>query len=236
MTSVQPLLDAMGRSARELEPTSADVAAILQRAHRPRQRRLRAGRSLAMTGALMLLVAAALMTVPVTRTALGNAVDAFFGGLAPDHAVNGQPLTASQVPPWMRSETKRGLVVAGTDKNRLIAYRDHGAYCFHYGASIGECADGREWARELANYPVVLRGPTGGVGHPGGVLYGFTRGDVSSVVLTFAIRSPATANARNGGFAIPTDARWQPRELKLRDVRGHTITTINVASRFTAYR
>jgi hypothetical protein len=236
MTSVQPLLDDLARHARELEPTSADIEAILQRAHGPKRHGLRTGRSLAVTGSLVLLLVAALMAVPVTRTALGNAVDAFFGGLTPDHPVNGQPLTGSQVPQWMRAETKRALVVAGTGKDRLIAYRDHGAYCFLYGASVGECADGHEWARELAQYPVVLRGPTGGVGHPLGALYGFTRGDVSSVRLTFATRPPVTANARTGGFAISTDARWQPQELELRDVRGHPIATINVAGRFSAYR
>jgi hypothetical protein len=185
-----------------------------------------------MTGALVLLLVAALMAVPVTRTALGNALDSFFGGLTPDHPVNGQPLTGSQLPRWMREGTERALVVAGTGKDRLIAYRDHRAYCFLYGASVGECADGHEWARELAQYPVVLRGPTGGVGHPIGALYGFTRGDVSSVRLTFARRLPITANARNGGFAISTDSRWQPRELELRDVRGHIIVTINVAGRY----
>ncbi len=136
----------------------------------------------------------------------------------------------------MRSEAKRALVVAGDGQDRLIAYRDHGAYCFLYGASVGECADGHEWARELAQYPVVLRGPTGRLGHPTGALYGFTRGDVTSVRLTFAMRPPVTANARNGGFAIRTDARWQPMELQLRNIRGHVIATINVAGRFSAHR
>ena len=161
-----------------------------------------------MVAALTLSLAAALIVVPVTRTALGNAIDGFFGGLAPDHPVNGQPLRGSHVPAWLRADTTRALVVAGIGQDRLIAYRERGAYCFQYGPSVGECADGHEWAQELAQYPVVLRGPTGGVGHPVGALYGFTRGDVTQrALLTFVNRPPVEANARNGGFAIHTPTR-----------------------------
>jgi hypothetical protein len=236
MTSAQPTLDDLGRRARKLEPTSAEVDAILRRAHEAKESRLRTPRSIVIVAALTLSLVAALVAVPATRTALGNAIDAFFGGLAPDHSVNGQPLRGPLVPAWMRAETKRALVVGGVGTDRLIAYRDHGAYCFHYGASVAECADGHEWAQELAQYPVVLRGPTGGVGHPVGALYGFTRGDVTSVTLTFVNRRSVRANARNGGFAIHTDARWKPRELELRDIRGQIIATVSVAGRFTAYR
>ncbi len=236
MTSVQPFLDDLGRRARKLEPTFAEVDAIVRRAHDAKQGGVRTRRSVAMVAALTLSLVAALVAVPGTRTALGNAIDVFFGGLAPDHPVNGQPLRGSHVPAWLRADTTRALVVAGIGQDRLIAYRDHGAYCFQYGASVGECADGHEWAQELAQYPVVLRGPTGGVGQPVGALYGFTRGDVTSVLLTFVNRPPVGANARNGGFAIHTDARWKPRELELRDIRGQIIATVSVAGRFTASR
>jgi hypothetical protein len=83
----------------------------------------------------------------------------------------------------------------------------------------------------VARSTVVLRGPTGGLGHPIGTLYGFTRGDVASVRLTFATRPALIASARNGGFAITADARWKPQQLDLLDANGHTITSIDVGAR-----
>lgn len=235
MIGTEELLDELGCRARALEPNPSDVEAILRRVHLPVRRRARP-RPLVIAGMLALLLLTATIAAPTTRNALGDAVDAFFGGLAPGHSVNGQFLTGTQVPRWLLPEARNALVVAGSGKDRLIAYRDHGGYCFLYGTSVGECADGREWARELAQNPVVLRGPTGGLGHPTGALYGFTRGDVTSVRLTFATRPPLTTSARNGGFAISTDARWQPQQLQLRDAHGHTIAKLDVKDRFSAYR
>ncbi|MGH2929308.1 MAG: hypothetical protein ACRDL8_13990 [Solirubrobacteraceae bacterium] len=237
MTATEQLLDDLGRRARQLEATPADVHAVLTRAHaptslpRPRERRIPV---LAIAGVLALLIV--VMAIPTTRTAVAGAIDAFFGGQTPGHAVNGRELHGAQVPRWLTADTHRALLVAGTGKNRLIAYRQGDAYCFDYGAAVGECSSAHEWEHELAQHPVVLRGPTGGVGHPRGALYGFTRGDVATVRLSCADHPPITASARNGGFAIPTDARWQPQRLTLLSHDGQVIAIVDVADRFSVYR
>ena len=231
MTVADELLDEVARRARTLEPTAADIEAILARSRsrlRTRRPALATWR-VAVIGLVAVLLAS--IAVPATRTALGSAVDSFFGGRTSDHGITGRRLTGKQVPRWLASETRHALVVAGTGSNRLIAYRTGGAYCFMYGTGVGECADGNEWARELAQNPVVLRGPTSGLGHPIRTLYGFTRGDVASVRLTFATRPALIASARNGGFAITADARWKPQQLDLLDANGHTITSIDVGAR-----
>jgi hypothetical protein len=235
MTTTEQLLDDLGCRARQLEATPADVHAVLAKAHaptsppRPRPRRIPV---LAIAGVLALLIA--VLAIPTTRTAVGNAIDTFFGGQTPGHPVNGRELHGAQVPRWLGADTHGALVVAGTGKNRLIAYRQRGAYCFAYGTGVGECASAHEWEHELAQHPVVLRGPTGGLGHPRGALYGFTRGDVATVRLSCADHPTITASARNGGFAIPTDARWHPQQLTLLDKHGQVIATINVTTRFSA--
>jgi hypothetical protein len=240
MTASHHLLEELGHRARRLEPSAQDVKATLRRLDGRTARlpaRLVAGRSLgSLAFALAILMLGAAMALPAPRAALTGAIDSFFGGAAPGHDVTGRPVSGAQLPRWLRSETHRGLIVAGAGHNRLVAYRMQGAFCFAYGSGVGECASGSEWRRQLAHHPAVLRGPTGGVGHPIGTLYGFTRGDVASVRLTFRSRAPLSASARHGGFAINTDARWDPRELKVLDARGKTIATLDVADRFTAYR
>lgn len=235
MTATEQLLQDLGRRARQLEATPADVHAVLIRVHpraspsRPRERRIPV---LAIAGVLTLLIV--VMAIPTTRTAVGSAIDAFFGGQTPGHAVNGRELHGAQIPRWLGADTHRALLVAGTGKNRLIAYRQDDAYCFDYGPSVGECASAHEWEHELAQHPVVLRGPTGGVRHPRGALYGFTRGDVATVRLSCADHPTITASAHNGGFAIPTDARWRPQQLTLLDDHGRVIVTVDVTDRFSA--
>ena len=172
------------------------------------------------------------LAVPATRTALADAVDSFFGGQARDHRITGQPLTRNQIPRWLAGETRHALVVAGTGEKRLIAYRSQGQYCFLFGAGVGICASGRDWAQQLARNPVVLFGPTGGPGHPRGTLYGFTRGDVATVRLTLSTRPPITASATNGGFAINANAHWKPKRLDVLDANGRTITSVSVVARF----
>jgi hypothetical protein len=241
MSNPHELLCELARDARRLEPSEADVRAILRRA-RSRRRRLRwspARPALVAAGLVMVLVVAATASVPSTRAAIGDAIGSFFDGKAPDHDVTGTTLTRAQLPQWMRSQTDHALVIAGSGENRLIAYRERsGAYCFLYGPGVGECADGGEWGRVLARNPVVLRGPTGGRGatpgtdKPLGGLYGFTRGDVASVRLTFADRPSITAGARTGGFAMDSDLRWKAERLEALDAAGRTIAAVDVADRF----
>ncbi|MGH2895519.1 MAG: hypothetical protein ACRDPM_19945 [Solirubrobacteraceae bacterium] len=232
MISDERLLEELG-GIRQLEATSVDVDAVLARAHTPTRSRRSPMLALAI-GVLAVLTALAL--TPGARSALAGVIDAFFGDQIPNHAVNGQALHGLQVPRWLRPDLHRALLVAGSGNDRLIAYRQDRAYCFDYGGSVDECASAREWSRELAQHPVVLRGPTGGVGHPRGAVYGFTRGDVTAVRLSCATHPPISASARNGGFAIPTDARWQPQQLTLLGHHGWVIATVNIANRASAGR
>jgi hypothetical protein len=243
VSNAHDLLHDLGREARLLEPAETDIQAILRRARSGRRaRRWSGGRpALVAAGLILVLILAATASVPSTRAAIGDAIDSFFGGKAPGHGVTGTPLTPAEMPAWMRSVTDRALVIAGSGENKLTAYRegkDGHYYCFLYGTGVGECADADEWGRILAQHPVVLRGPTGGRGatpghdHPDGGLYGFTRGDVASVRLTFADRPAITASARNGGFAMVSDLRWKAQRLEALDADGKTISAVDVTDRF----
>jgi hypothetical protein len=223
VTIEDQLLVELARRARQVEPRPADIETILQRSHNRMQPAVRSWQ-IALVGLIAVLLAT--LAVPATRTALANAIDSFFGGQVPHHAITGEPLTGKQVPRWLASQTDHALVIAGKGNNRLIAYRNHGQYCFAIGSGVGLCSTARSWAHQLAQKPTVLYGPT-----PAGTLYGLTRGDVASVRITFKAHPAVTASAHNGGFAINTNSRWSPQWLHALDANRQTITSIHLTSR-----
>lgn len=207
------LLD-LAMHARRLEPSDADVQSILRRAHAGRSRQPSARRVAVVLAAAAVAIA---LLVPGARTAIADALDSFFGGSVPGHQISGVDLSGRRLPRWLIGQTRHGLVVAGQGQNRLIAYRDHNAYCFAFGSAVGICDSAHGWTDQLANHPVVLYGPTS---H----LYGLTRGDVSSVRLTFAHHHMITIPTPNGGFTITTQPRWQIQQLETLDSHGQIVS------------
>lgn len=210
------LLSDLAARARRLEPSDADLQSILRRAHAERSRQPSAPRVAVVLAAAVVAIT---LLVPGARTAVADAVDSFFGGSVPGHQISGVDLSGRRLPRWLIGQTRHGLVVAGHGQNRLIAYRDQTAYCFAFGSAVGICDGAHGWADQLADHPVVLYGPT-----PQHTLYGLTRGDVSSVRLTFAHHHVITIPTPNGGFALTTQPRWGIEQLETLDSHGQVVS------------
>src|SRR4030081_118622 len=99
MSIQDELLDELARRARKPEPTADDMQAILTRSQAP-ARRPALGRWRVATIGLLAVVLGA-VAVPATRSALGSAVDSFFGGRTPGHGIAGRRLTGNRVPRWL---------------------------------------------------------------------------------------------------------------------------------------
>ncbi len=210
------LLSDLATRVRRLEPSDADVQSILRRAHAGQSRQPSPRR---VAVALAAAAVAITLLVPGARTAVADALDSFFGGSVPEHQISGVDLSGRRLPRWLIGQTRHGLVVAGHSQTRLIAYRDQTAYCFAFGSAVGICDSAHGWTDQLVNHPVVLYGPT-----PQHTLYGLTRGDVSSVRLTFAHHHMITIPTPNGGFAITTQPRWQIKQFETLDSHGQRVS------------
>jgi hypothetical protein len=227
----------VGEAARRLEVSDGLVARVAARAQRRPRRRLE-GRSPAWIAGCLVVLAVGGVAVPAPRAALVGAIDRLLGDEAP-----GEALTPGQIPDWIAADRPAGpvRVIAGEGDDRLIVYRVHSpgsspSICAMYGDSVGECSDAAGWREELADHPVVLRGPTGRPLGPR-TLYGFLRGDVAQVRLEYE-RGPATvAPTPNGGFAITVGADRigpdeRPTRLVALDRSGRPIASEDVGDRF----
>jgi hypothetical protein len=235
MTTIDDLLRDLAAETRAVEPSAGAIDASVRRAER-QPRRHRARRRLVPTFArpgaaalagVLLVLAGGTMAVPATRAAIVGAFENVFG----DGSSGGARLTGSEVPPWIERDAQGVRTIAGHGHERLISYRERGFYCVTYGDSVGECSSQGDWLKTLADHPVVLRGPTGGIAEPRRTLYGLTVGTVAEVRIDYE-RGPATvADASAGGFAITADLTRAPTVLTAVDAAGHTVTTIDVAAR-----
>jgi hypothetical protein len=234
MTTVDHLLRDLAAEVRAVEPSAGAIDASVRRAQlQPRRHRSRrrlvptfARPGAALAGMLLVLLGATL-AVPATRAALVGAFDNVFG----DSSSGGARLSGSEVPPWIEPDAQGVRTIAGHGHERLISYREGDFYCVAYGNSVGECSSHEDWLKTLADDPVVLRGPTGGITEPRRTLYGLTAGTVAEVRIDYE-RGPATiAGASAGGFAIKADLTRAPTVLTALDAAGHTVTTIDVSAR-----
>lgn len=233
MTVIEDLLRDLAADVRAVEPSATVIDASVRRAQRAPRRvsRLRVpGVARPMATALVgtfLLLAGGAMAVPATRAAIVGAFDNVFG----DGASGGARLAGDEVPAWIEPGARGVRTIAGAGHARLIAYREAGAYCVAYGDSVGECSSPEDWLSTLADHPVVLRGPTGGLSEPRRTLYGLTAGTVGKVRVDYERGASTVADSSAGGFAVTVDIARMPTVLTALDADGGVVTTIDVSAR-----
>lgn len=235
----EPWMRSLGDAARRLDATDALVArAVAEGGVRSRPApRLSLARPLAWAAAgLALLAVGGALAVPAPRAAISNAIESLFSDDPP-----GDPLPSEQIPSWIASDRPMGVrAIAGSGDDRLLVYRrasaDGLSICAMYGRSVGECGDPASWREQLADTPMLLRGPTGSPGGPR-TLYGFLRGDVTEVRLEYAAGPATTVATPDGGFAITVRGErigpgTHPTRLVGLDSSGRTIGSHDVGDRF----
>jgi hypothetical protein len=235
--------EALARAAfapvRDIEPDEDLVARVVARA----SRRKKASRRFALAPArprlalqalaALVLLGAALYSVPPTRAAIegaGESVGGVFSGwLGGDHAeAPGKPLEASErLPEYMEylHDSKEPRVIAEAGRYKLYSYiGTAGGLNFELGGTgVGL---GYESAAELGDAPLHLLDP-GARRHAdaqGNVpLFGLATRSVSSVELTYESGPPFRASGVEGGFVLLAEPSRGPVEVIALDADGKEI-------------
>lgn len=237
------LMRAFLAPARALEPSEEEIANVLARV-RPANRRSGASRPasgrlrpLAAGLAALLLVAAAIWSVPTTRAALKDAGEsvggAFSGWLGGDTAdAPGRPLRSDEPAPAEPTPTylydhqfaKEPRVIAEAGGYKLYSYiGSSGGLNFDLGAGVGF---GFENIGELGKAPLHVLGP-GAMRHAdaeGHVpLFGIAARSVKSVELAYESGPPLRVDGIDGGFVLLAEPARGPREVAALDSRGDVV-------------
>jgi hypothetical protein len=238
------LLRAALAPARTLEPSEAEVAAVLARlepgppreARRPRPR---AGwRRLALSAlAALALLLAGFYAVPGTRAAIEDATDgvagSFSGWLGGDSAdAPGTPLRAHQEAPayfhegaWSKQNVHEPRVIAAAGGYKLFAYiQRSGALGFDLGnTGFGM---GGFTAHNFRHGAIEVLGP-GAMRHAdadGHVpLFGISAKAVKSVQLVYGSGAPLEVSGIDGGFVLLAEPEREPREVVAYDGAGEVL-------------
>jgi hypothetical protein len=212
---------------RDIEPDEEVVARVVARVGRrkkasPRLALMRPRIALQALAALVLL-GAALYSVPPTRAAIegaGESVGGVFSGwLGGDHAeAPGKPLEASEkLPEYMEylRDGKEPRVIAEAGRYKLYSYiGSSGGLNFELGGTgVGL---GYESAAELGDAPLHLL--DGGAGHHADAqghvpLFGIAVPSVSSVELTYESGPPLRVSGVEGGFVLLAEPSRGPIEV-----------------------
>lgn len=233
------LIRAAYAPARTLEPSEADVAAVLDRLG-PTTGPLRRGaairrRPLGVAFATLLL-AAALWSVPTTRAALedagGTVGGVFSGWVGGDSAeAPGKPLeTGEDLPEFLEylddpNQAKEPRVIAEAGGYKLYSYiGSSGGLNFELGdTGIGM---GFESVAELGDAPLYVLGP-GAMRHAdaeGHVpLFGIAARAVTAVELTYASGPPLRVDGIKGGFVLLAEPGRKPTEVLAIDAQGEVL-------------
>jgi hypothetical protein len=237
------LMRALLAPARVLEPREEEVASVLARV-RPAGGRSAASRRafnwhrpLAAGLAALLLVAAGLWSVPVTRAALedagasvGGAFSGWLGGNAAD--APGRPLRSDEPAPAEPTPTylydhqfaKEPRVIAEAGGYKLYSYiGPSGGLNFDLGGGLGF---GFENIGELGKAPLHVLGPgarrhADAEGHV--ALFGIAARSVKSVELTYESGPPLRVDGIDGGFVLLAEPARGPREVVALDSHGDVV-------------
>jgi hypothetical protein len=234
------LIRAAFAPARAIEPSEAEVAAVLTRVG-PTTRRSKGTASViwhrpaTVALAALILFAAALYSVPPTRAAIegaGESVGGVFSGwLGGDSAeAPGRPLQAAEaekLPEYMEylHDSKEPRVIAEAGGYKLYSYiGSEGTLNFEFGG-IG-FGMGYPSAAELGDAPLHLL-DTGARRHPdaqGHVpVWGIAARSVSSVELTYESGPPLRVSGVEGGFVLLAEPDRGPTEVVALDADGKEI-------------
>jgi hypothetical protein len=237
------LIRAAFAPARAIEPSGAEVAAVLARV-RSTPRRSKGTppviwrRPATVALAALLLFAAALYSVPPTRAAIegaGESVGGVFSGwLGGDSAeAPGKPLEAGEAEGLPQGfeyledphHAKEPRVIAEAGAYKLYSYiGSSGGLSFLFGG-IG-FGMGYPSAAELGDAPLHLLDP-GARRHPdaqGHVpVWGIATRSVSSVELTYESGPPLRVSGVEGGFVLLAEPGREPTEVVALDADGKEI-------------
>jgi hypothetical protein len=234
LEGLQPLY----RYARDLEPTSAEVASALRRADRRRRRRHRP----ALTIALATVAIVALLAASAAAGALGTVESFLTGGATP-----GAAISADQYPGWLADVARLPTGVAGRTgptpagarllaergDERLYAYRERGdgAVCFAFGHHVTSCdPDPQAWRSKLDENAaaVLMTAP----GSSGTAVFGIARSDAASVQLNYTNGPAGERQAiTNNGFVLFADPTRTPSVLVVYGTDGAQIDRVPMADR-----
>lgn len=223
--------------ARSIEPTEAEISAVVRRAHAQPVRKRRARRILATAAAMLTVVVASAFAVPQSREALFNGFGEFkeflTGGDPP-----GTPLPADDNDAFLNSlrgtDATNGAIIAQAQSLRLVAYRDPatGMACFVYGGSVAACRPDAEWTALLAASPVFLTGPTPEADSTGRLpLYGLVADNIATIRVEYADGGSERIDDVRHGFIVFADPVRTPTTLTAQDATGATVATTDIRDR-----
>lgn len=235
------LIRAAFAPARALEPSEADVAAVLARVGSTTGRAKATGpaiwrRPATVALAALLLLAVALYSVPTTRAALedaGGAVGGVFSGWLGGNSAEapGKPLEAGEkLPEFLEylddpHHAREPRVIAEAGGYKLYSYiGSSGGLNFDLGETgVGM---GFESAAELGEAPLYVLGP-GAMQHAdaeGHVpLFGIAAKEVTAVELAYASGPPLRVEGVEGGFVLLAEPGREPREVLALGAQGEVL-------------
>ncbi len=232
----------------ELEPTHAQVRAVLRAAReRPaRRRRLPApavGRPALAPGWAMAVVVALVVAlgtvtaVPGARAALLGALDRlerFLGGGEPPGVPLpvDDPIGALDALNFLADAapgSPRVLARAGAE--RLVAFRgaQPGQACVSLGRRLNECGDAAHWEGRLSDGAVAPLITTPAEGGARAALWGVAQDVVTRVELRYADGGAVAAAVPHNGFVLIADPARGPRELVGRAADGRVVARADLS-------
>ena len=220
--------------ARTIEPTEAEVSAILARVRRLTQQPSRTlphwrRRYAAPAFAAFVLLAGGVVVVPATRAAVIDVVDTF-AAWAGGHSSTapGRPLSAGENAAAYLRDPRHSIdprVIAEADGYKLVVAREpDGAIEFDLG-DTGVGIGGLN-VSDFNGYALYVLGP-GSVqnadehGHV--PLFGITARTVKSVELVYASGPPLRVAGIDGGFVLLADPKRDGREVVAFDAHGNEV-------------
>jgi hypothetical protein len=250
MTQDEILLRGAFALARRLEPSDAEVAAVLTRAagRTPalgRRSNRRWARLAAPALASLALLLAAAYAVPPTRAAIDAAADGVAGvfdgwGSGDSAEAPGRALDPDEPAPnyfhegaWTEIHIQDPRVIAEADGYRLYAYRERSG---SIGFDLGDTGVGMGGysAADLDRRSICLLGPGSmqGPDEHGHIPYfGIAGSSVKSIELTYADGPPLRSEvAGGGGFVLLTVPSRGPREMTALDAEGNAVGTATIAA------
>lgn len=217
---------------RQVAPREDEVAAVLERASRPRRS---AGlRAAAASLAIALLVLGVMLALPPGRSALAAAVDrleSFFGGgEAPGTVL--PPGEPTNVLNWLEDASPASpRVLAQRGPLRLVAYRQEGTgqACFSLARSVTECGDLAHWQERFSGESLLALMTTRTDSPQEVALWGAATDVVASVELSYRGRASLTTAVSANGFVLVAPEGLVPEELIAHDTGGVVVARADVS-------